>query len=142
MKKFIKDNKSDFTNILFITYADSLKSTIAGINFKGDKQDETLENLYNQHMNYLRVMQNDTLIIIDNFDIVPEDDENFDDIMELNCKIIFTTRSHIDEDYSVFEMPNIERQYLFEIAEKLNVTNIDKDTLDKIFEALHNHTLD
>ncbi len=29
----------------------------------------------------------------------------------------------------------------FEIAEKLNVTDIDKDTLDKIFEALHNHTL-
>lgn len=141
VKKFIKDNKSDFTNILFITYADSLKNTIAGINFKGDKQDETLENLYNQHMNYLRIMQSDTLIIIDNFDIVPEDDENFDDIMELNCKIIFTTRSHIGEDYSVFEMPNIERQCLFEIAEKLNVTDVDKDTLDKVFEALHNHTL-
>ncbi|MEZ3454713.1 MAG: hypothetical protein K1W17_10170 [Oscillospiraceae bacterium] len=141
VKRFIKDNKSEFTNILFITYADSLKNTIAGINFKGDKSNEILENLYNQHMNYLRVMQNDTLIIIDNFDIVPEDDENFDDIMELNCKIIFTTRSHIGEDYTVFEMPNIERHYLFEIAEKLNVTDIDKDTLDKIFEALHNHTL-
>lgn len=141
VKKFIKDNKSEFTNILFITYADSLKNTVAGINFKGDKSDDILENLYNQHMNYLRVMQSDTLIIIDNFDIVPEDDENFDDIMELNCKIIFTTRSHISEDYSVFEMPNIERQYLFEVAEKLNVTDVDKDTLDKIFEALHNHTL-
>lgn len=141
VKKFIKDNKSDFTNILFITYADSLKNTVAGINFKGDKSDEILENLYTQHMNYLRIMQNDTLIIIDNFDIVPEDDENFDDIMELNCKIIFTTRSHIGEDYTVFEMPNIERQYLFEIAEKLRVTDVDKDTLDKIFEALHNHTL-
>lgn len=141
VKKFIKDNKSDFTNILFITYADSLKNTIAGINFKGDKSDEVLENLYTQHMNYLRVMQNDTLIIIDNFDIVSEDDENFDDIMELNCKIIFTTRSHIGEDYTVFEMPNIERQYLFEIAEKLKVTDVDKNTLDKIFEALHNHTL-
>lgn len=141
VKKFIKDNKSDFTNILFITYADSLKNTVAGINFKGDKQDETLENLYVQHMNYLRVMQSDTLIIIDNFDIVPEDDDNFDDIMELNCKIIFTTRSHIGEDYAIFEMPNIERLYLFEIAEKLNVIDVDKDTLDKIFEALHNHTL-
>ena len=61
--------------------------------------------------------------------------------MELNCKIIFTTRSHIGEDHAVFEMPDIERQYLFEIAEKLNVTDIDKDTLDRIFEALHNHTL-
>lgn len=141
VKKFIKDNKLNFTNVLFITYADSLKNTIAGINFKGDKSDEVLENLYTQHMNYLRVMQSDTLIIIDNFDIIPEDDENFDDIVELNCKIIFTTRSHVGEDYAVFEMPNIERQYLFEIAEKLNVTDIEKDTLDRIFEALHNHTL-
>lgn len=141
VKRFIKDNKSEFTNILFITYADSLKNTIAGVNFNGDKSDEVLENLYNQHMNYLRIMQSDTLIIIDNFDIVPEDDKNFDDIMELNCKIIFTTRSHISEDYSVFEMLNIDKNSLFEIAEKLNVTDIDKDTLDKIFEALHNHTL-
>ncbi len=141
VKKFIKDNKSEFSNILFVTYADSLKNTIAGINFKGDKPDEILENLYMQHMNYLRVMQSDTLIIIDNFDIVPEEDENFDDIMELNCKIIFTTRSHVGEDYTVFEMPDIERQYLFEIVEKLNVTDIDRDTLDNIFEALHNHTL-
>ena len=141
VKKFIKDNKSDFTNILFITYADGLKNTIAGINFKGDKPDEVLENLYTQHMNYLRVMQSDTLIIIDNFDIVPEDDENFDDIMELNCKIIFTTRSHIGEDYTVFEILNIDKNSLFEMAEKLNVTDIDKDTLDRIFEALHNHTL-
>lgn len=140
-KKFIKDNKAEFTNILFVTYADSLKNTVAGINFKGDKSDEVLENLYTQHMNYLRVMQNDTLIVIDNFDVVPEDDENIDDIMGLNCKIIFTTRSHICEDYTVFEMSNIERKYLFEIAEKLNVTDIEKDTLNKIFEALHNHTL-
>ncbi|MDE5992791.1 MAG: hypothetical protein K2G87_07040, partial [Oscillospiraceae bacterium] len=141
VKRFIKDNKSEFTNVLFITYADSLKNTIAGINFKGDNPDDVLENLYTQHMNYLRIMQSDTLIIIDNFDIVPEEDKNFDDIMELNCKIIFTTRSHIGEDHTVFEMPDIERQYLFEIAEKLNVTDIEKDTLDKIFEALHNHTL-
>ncbi len=141
VKRFIKDNKSEFTNILFITYSDSLKNTIAGINFKGDKSDEILENLYMQHMNYLRIMRSDTLIIIDNFDIVPEDDENFEDIMGLNCKIIFTTRSHIGEDYTVFEMQNIERQYLFEIAEKLNVTEVERDTLNKIFEALHNHTL-
>lgn len=141
VKKFIKDNRSSFTNILFITYADSLKNTIAGINFKSDKIDETVENLYTQHMNYLRVMQSDTLIIIDNFDTVPEDDENFDNIMELNCKIIFTTRSHIGEDYAVFEMSNIERQYLFEIAEKLNVTDIDRETLDRIFAALYDHTL-
>ncbi len=107
VKRFIRDNKSDFTNILFITYSESLKNTVAGINFKGNKPDETLENLYEQHMNYLRVMQSDTLIIIDNFDIVPEEDENFDDIMELNCKIIFTTRNHIGENYTVFEMSNI-----------------------------------
>ena len=92
-------------------------------------------------MNYLRVMQNDTLIIIDNFDTIPEDAENFDDIMELNCKIIFTTRSHIGEDYAVFEMSNIERQSLFEIAEKLKVTDVDRETLDRIFAALYDHTL-
>ena len=141
VKKFIKDNKSDFTNILFITYSESLKNTVAGINFKGDKSDETLENLYEQHMNYLRIMQNDTLIIIDNFDILPETDNDLDDILELNCKIIFTTRNNFGDDYEIFKISEIDKSALLEIAEKLKVTDVDRETLDRIFEAVHNHTL-
>ena len=141
VKKFIKDNKSDFTNILYLTYSESLKNTIAGISFKGDDPEETMEHLYTSHMNYLRVMKSDTLVIIDNFDIFPYDDDNFNDIAELDCRILFTTRSHLDDEFDVFKLPDMDKQSLFEIAEKLNVTDIDKDTLDNIFEALHNHTL-
>ena len=141
VKKFIKDSKSDFTNILYLTYSESLKNTIAGVSFKGDDPEETMEHLYTSHMNYLRVMKSDTLVIIDNFDIFPYDDDNFNDIAELDCRILFTTRSHLDDEFDVLKLPDMDKQSLFEIAEKLNVTDIDKDTLDNIFEALHNHTL-
>ena len=141
VKKFIKDNKSNFTNILFLTFSENLKNTIAAIPFKNDDKDKKIGELYSAHMDYLRFMKNDTLIIIDNFDILPETDENLDDILELNCKIIFTTRNNFGDDYEIFKLDEIDKQALFEIAEKLKVTNVDGETLDRIFEAVHNHTL-
>lgn len=141
VKKFIKDNKSDFTNVLFIAYSENLKNTIAGISFKEDRSNDTIDILYTRHLNYLRSMHDDTLIVIDNFDVIPDDDENIEDVMSLNCKILFTTRNHVGEDYDIFEMPDIDKQSLFEMAQQLDVTNVENDMLDKIFDALYNHTL-
>ena len=141
VKKFIKDNKSNFTNILFLTFSENLKNTIAAIPFKNDDKDKKIGELYSAHMDYLRFMKNDTLIIIDNFDILPETDNDLDDILELNCKIIFTTRNNFGDDYEIFKLDEIDKRALFEIAEKLKVTNVDGETLDRIFEAVHNHTL-
>ncbi|MCH5194581.1 MAG: hypothetical protein J1F11_11505 [Oscillospiraceae bacterium] len=141
VRKFIKDHKSDFTNVLYLTYSESLKNTIAGISFKGDDPKEKIDVLYANHMNYLRVMKNDTLIVIDNFDIFPYDDDNYDDITDLNCKVIFTTRSNLNDDFDFILLEDIDKASLFEIAEKLDVTDIDRETLDNIFEALHKHTL-
>ncbi len=62
VKKFIKDNKSDFTNILFLTFSENLRNTIAAIPFKNDDKDEKIGELYSAHMDYLRFMKNDTLI--------------------------------------------------------------------------------
>jgi len=92
-------------------------------------------------MDYLRFMKSDTLIIIDNFDILPETDNDLDDILELNCKIIFTTRNNFGDDYEIFKISEIDKSALLEIAEKLKVTDVDRETLDRIFEAVHNHTL-
>ena len=141
VKKFIKDNKSDFTNILFLTFSENLKNTIAAIPFKNDDKDKKIGELYSAHMDYLRFMKSDTLIIIDNFDILPETDNDLDDILELNCKIIFTTRNNFVDDYEIFKISEIDKSALFEIAEKLKVTDFDRETLDRIFEAVHNHTL-
>lgn len=141
VKKFIKDKKSKFTNILFLTFSENLKNTIAYINFKGDRSDETIENLYSRHLDYLRTMGSDTLIIIDNFDIFPDDDLNFNDILELSCKIIFTTRTHLENDFDVLEIRNIDIDSFFEMAEQLEVKYADKEVLREIFSALHEHTL-
>ncbi len=141
VKKFIKDNKSDFTNILFLTFSENLKNTIAAIPFKNDDKDKKIGELYSAHMDYLRFMKNDTLIVIDNFDILPETDNDLDDILELNCKIIFTTRNNFGDDYEIFKISEIDKSALLEIAEKLKVTDVDRETLDRIFEAVYNHTL-
>jgi len=141
VKKYISLHKKDFRNILYITYADSIKSTVAGINFLTDKKEDTISQLYTDHLNYLRLLKNDTLIVIDNFDILPETDENLDSLLELDAKILFTTRNNFGEDYNVFELGDVDHAVLFEIAEKLKLTDVEHDTLDRIFSAVHNHTL-
>ncbi len=140
VKKFIKDNKSDYTNILFLTYSENLKNTIAGICFKEDKADDKIDDLFTRHMNYLRFMQNDTLIVIDNFDIIPDDDENIDDVMSLNCKLIFTTRSHVGDDYDIFELSEMDTDEIMLIAMTMKISE-SADTLYRLFTAVHNHTL-
>ncbi len=141
VKKYISEHKKDYTNILYTTYSESIKNTIASINFKSDKQSDTIEQLYSSHIEYLSLLKNDTLIIIDNFDILPETDDDLETIMNLHAKIIFTTRNNFGDEYDIFELNDIDRSALFEIADKMKLTNVDHDILDRIFAAAHDHTL-
>lgn len=140
VKKYISLHKKDFRNVLYITYADSIKSTVAGINFLTDKKEDTISQLYTDHLNYLRLLRNDTLIVIDNFDILPEADINFNDITELDCKIIFATRNHFGEEYATFPLVEMDENEFMLIAKELNI-NETADSLSRLFNAVHKHTL-
>ena len=139
VKQYAQDNTEAYKNILFITYTGSLKAAVANINFINEHEKNT-EALYAAHMEYLRLLKGDTLLIIDNFDIYPDDDADFQDIYDLDCKIIFTTRCHISDDYSQFELTEMSVDEIMLIAAAMKV-NEPADMLYRLFTTVHCHTL-
>ena len=138
VKTYISNHKKEYKNILYLTYESNLRT---GISFKDDVPQETIAARLERHSEYLKLLKNDSLIIIDNFDILPDEDEYLDELLSYNCNIIFTTRNNFGDDYDTFELADIDRSTLFEIAEKFGLSNINHDTLDRIFAAAHDHTL-
>lgn len=141
VKTYISNHKKEYKNILYTTYESNLQTTIADLLFKDDVPQETIAARFERHSEYLKLLKNDSLIIIDNFDILPDEDEYLDELLSYNCNIIFTTRNNFGDDYDTFELADIDRTTLFEIAEKFGLSDINHDTLDRIFAAAHDHTL-
>ena len=139
VKQYISDHKKEYTNILYMPYSGSLKSTIASLDFHDDKSRDSVETRFNRHNIFLKHLKNDSLIIIDNFDIMPDMDEHLEEILSYNCKIIFTTRNHFD-DYNLFELSEMNTNTLMLIAKSMNIDE-SADMLSRLFTAVHNHTL-
>ena len=139
VKQYISDHKKEYTNILYMIYSGSLKSTIASLDFHDDKSRDSVDTRFNRHNIFLKHLKNDSLIIIDNFDIMPDMDEHLEGILSYNCKIIFTTRNHFD-DYNLFELSEMDTNTLMLIAKSMNI-NESADMLSRLFSAVHNHTL-
>ena len=141
VKAYISNHKKEYKSILYTTYESNLQTTIADLLFKDEVPQETIAARFERHSEYLKLLKNDSLIIIDNFDILPDEDEYLDELLSYNCNIIFTTRNNFGDDYDTFELADIDRTTLFEISDKFGLSDINHDTLDRIFAAAHDHTL-
>ncbi|MCC8097456.1 MAG: hypothetical protein LIO44_02625 [Eubacterium sp.] len=81
--------------------------------FTVDRETESEDTLFKRHNSFFKSLKEDVLIIIDNFDTVPAEEEFLDEMLETyGCKILFTTRSSFDEDfytnYTLKELPQAE----------------------------------
>ncbi|MBP3370963.1 MAG: toll/interleukin-1 receptor domain-containing protein, partial [Clostridia bacterium] len=112
-KAFAKRHAAEFTTAVFASYQTDLLHLIASdqaIRVENLKQasaaggqGESTQDYYDRKMDVLRgLVDEHTLIIIDNFDV--EDDEKLADVMDLPCKLIFTSRT----DFSSMGMPTVQ----------------------------------
>ena len=154
-------NKYDFIQSVF--YKDSLKKTIADLDFVGleDKDrfaytDEEIDRLYKYK--YGRLGNKDlygtnTLLIIDNYDYnadpaSEEYQQNFKIIKELkklNIHILFTTRIRPSDSTECLELENLTPDELRTLFFKINPTDKDKperiDLVNEIIEVSYKHTM-
>ena len=139
VKQYAQDNTKAYKNILFITYTNDMKTTVSDIDFINDRE-TSAEKRYTAHLEYLQLLKDDTLLIIDNFDVYPDDDEDFADIYDLGCRIIFTTRCHIGDEYAKFELSEMSVDDIMLIAEKMGI-NEPAETVYRLFTTVYCHTL-
>ncbi len=96
-KTYAKKNEKKYTNIIHLFYDGDLKKCIAHMEFSDDTADMSEEMLFDKHTRILKKLHSDSLIIIDNFNVLPKEDAFFKEFIKLNCKILVTSRCNISQ---------------------------------------------
>lgn len=142
-KAYAKRYTKEYTNIIYFTYSGNLKHDIANLDFADDVDyNETMDARFTRHHRLLRRLQDDSLLIIDNFNIVTDRDSLLDVLLNYHCRIIFTTRSKFD-NYACMNLEEIaDTEALISLmgcfysdAEK------QRSVLEQIIHVVHRHTL-
>lgn len=141
-KQYGKRYKSEYEHVIFIRYTESLKRTITEMEFVGDNMNMSEEELFRNHYRFFKQLPDSVLVILDNFDTVPEYDELFHEFVDMPFNLLVTTRSHIEErdSYLVEEIPDMnELMELFYTYAPMS-RNEPLVVMD-IIEEVYRHTL-
>ena len=141
-KAYAKQHKADYTNIVHLYYTGNLREDITRMDFVDDLPDDTDEVRYQRHARFLRTLKEDTLLIVDNFNVSAGEDDLLAEVMAYRCKVLFTTRCRFDE-YPMLELSEIiDKQTLLHLMSNFySEAAQHQGTLLQIIDAVHSHTL-
>ncbi len=142
VKAYAKKYKKDYLNMLYIAYSGNLKQDITDLDFVDDLQEDNEEERFHKHNRFMRSLKEDTLLIIDNFNVTAEKDTLLPIVMKYRCRIVFTTRSRLD-NYVCMQLEEItEKETLFQLMScYYSYAEEYRPILLQIIETVHSHTL-
>ena len=141
-KYYADKNRKKYTNIIYLYYAGDLKKSIAGMGFDDDTSEMTEEMLFDKHYKILKKLHHDSLIILDNFNILPKDDSFFREFAQNDFQLLITTRCRPTQ-YPIMELKELDTDTeLPELFYRL-CPSAKKDALatKQIIQTVHSHTL-
>ena len=141
-KYYSDKNRKKYTNIIYLYYAGNLKKSIAGMEFDDDTSEMTEEMLFDKHYKILKKLHHDSLIILDNFNVLPKDDSFFREFAQNGFQLLITTRCHPTQ-YPIMELKELDTDTeLPELFYRL-CPSAKKDTLatKQSIHTVHSHTL-
>lgn len=139
-KAYAKKFKKEYRNILYFNYHGSLKEMITDMDFAGDNLSDDEHTRFTKHIRFLKSLQSDSLIVIDNFNTA--NDSFLSTLINYGCKMIFTTRSNIDCGY-IFSLDVIKNsEDLYQLVSKYySYVEENKAVINALIETVHHHTL-
>lgn len=142
VKTYAKKNEKKYTNIIHLFYGGDLKKCVAHMEFSDDTADMSEEMLFDKHMRILKKLHSDSLIIIDNFNVLPKDDAFFKEFIKLNCKILVTSRCNISQ-YETIKISEMDADTeLIELFYKhCPSAKSSQDVVKEIIQTVGCHTL-
>lgn len=134
--------KKEYTNILYFLYTRNLQQMVTDMDFSDDRPEESDAERFKRHNRFLRSLQQDTLIIIDNFNTVASDEPFLGVLLKYKCKILFTTRSRFN-NYRTYELAELsDMESLLALASNFySEAEKQRTIMEQIIEAVHQHTL-
>lgn len=141
-KAYAKQHKADYTSIVHLYYTGSLRDDITRMDFVDDLPDDTSDMRFERHARFLRTLKEDTLLIVDNFNVTAGEDDQLAEVMAYRCKVLFTTRCRFDE-YPMLELREInDKQPLLHLMSNFySEAAQHQGTLLQIIDVVHSHTL-
>jgi tetratricopeptide (TPR) repeat protein len=141
-KTFANKNKKKYTNILFFHYEGCLKKCIAGISFIDDTAEMTEEELFQSHYQTLQKLRSDSLIILDNFNVLPKDDPFFKEFTRNDFQILITTRCKITS-FQILEIKELDKENELTALfyQYCPAAKAEPETTSDIINELKGHTL-
>jgi len=108
-KAYAKQYGKEYTNVIYVNYPGDLKQAVIDLDFADDMPDESDNTRFKRHNRFLRSLREDTLLIMDNFNVTASQDQFLDVMLKYRCRILFTTRSRYENHISL-EVGELNRQ--------------------------------
>ena len=140
-KAYAKQYKKYYTNILYVEYSGDLHQSVTDMDFTDDLPEDNEEERFRKHNRFLRSLKDDTLLIIDNFNVTVTQDSFLSVVLKYRCRILFTTRSKFD-GHCILQLKEIrESSSLFQLVSAFYSETEEYRTLvEEIIETVHRHT--
>ena len=141
-KYYADKTRKKYTNIIYLYYAGDLKKSIAGMEFDDDTSEMTEETLFDRHYKTLKKLHHDSLIILDNFNVLPKDDSFFREFAQNDFQLLITTRCR-PTPYPIMELKELDADTeLPELFYRLCPSATENTLATKqIIQTVHSHTL-
>lgn len=142
VKHFAKKNEKKYTNIIYLYYTGNLKKCIAELEFASDTAEMTETELFKSHYKILQSLYPDSLIIIDNFNVLPKDDTFFREFIRNRFQILVTTRCK-PTAYNTLEIKelNKEKELCELFYHQCPSSKSKPELVAEIIDLLNAHTL-
>lgn len=141
-KFYVKRYQSEYAHVVYLRYRGTLKRTIQELDFIDDTLEMTDEERFWNHLRFFKYLDGNHLVVLDNFNSVPEDEPLFHEFLSMKFQVLVTTRSHIDEvlAYEVKEIQDIKDLRTLFCAYAPNATDYTEDVTE-IIDKVYRHTL-
>lgn len=141
-KYFIKQYKKEYAHVIYLQYRGSLKRTIQEMDFIDDTMEMEDDERFRNHLRFFKYLNSDDLVVLDNFNSVPENEPFFYEFLSMNFKVLATTRSHIQDVtcYKVSEIQDMGDLLRLFCTYAPNAAENTEDII-KIIEKVYRHTL-
>lgn len=141
-KAYAKQHNKEYTNILYLAYTGDLKQDIINMDFADDLPNDDDEERFRKHNRFLRTLKEDTLLIIDNFNVTATQDSLLSVVMKYRCRILFTTRRRFN-NYTFMTLEEISDTEALVGLTGCFYSHAEKyrPILEQIIQTVHSHTL-
>lgn len=140
MYAYCKGIGKNYDKIIYIDYSGSLQEDIRSLTIVGGMA--TSDDGYKNVIQFLRRLEENVLLVIDNLDVSFEQESCLDDVLTSGCKVLITARCHFGNE-NCMQLEEIQdMQVLSDIVKKVSgKEELDSKLLEKTILAVHRHTM-